>query len=383
MPKRCSPNDITKIRDQLHQADPRGDLPYDLRWAVRTLHGEEVPAPEVLAEELVVALMDELVAKRSTAILDRLARLPHKVVAKTARAGLHRLRSQKVEIEVPPPAPEAHAGTGLLAAAPSLQGAVTMYDVRMQRVIWLMHDAPRGIVAHQARVSAEHGLLDFDAFSTTRRKFKQLQARIAEKMTTARVEPAVARWLIDDAARRAQLAGRGLPAGYARALQTLGPPPGGEHPALAVTPVSVPDDQLRQLFELRELAAWLPEQDFLRSLALRLEEVATSRIVVDDQQRRAQLAAAIERAVAEYHTSDRCRVCRQLLLDTTHLLAAAGRRNDASRVRAAAEIYTRPVEQIATHPLPRFFLERVVNPQTLEPSPPAAAKSEAGLILPG
>jgi hypothetical protein len=381
MPKRSSPNDITKIRDQLQQADPKSELPYDLRWAVRTLHDEEAPPPEVLPDELISALTDELVARRSTAILDRLARMLHKGVAKSARAGLHRLRSQKVEIEIPAPAPEVHAGTGLLAAATSLQGAVTMYDVRMQRVVWLMHDAPRGIVAHQARVSAEHGLLDFDSFSTTRRKFKQLQARIAEKMTMARVEPSVARWLIDDAARRAQQAGRGLPAGYSRALQTLGAAPSGDHPALTVTPASVPDDQLRQLFQLRELAAWLPEQDFLRSLALRIEEVATSRIVVDDQQRRVQIDATVERAVVEYHTPERCRVCRQLLLDTTHLLAAVGRHDDAARVRAAADVYSRPGGEVAAHPLPRFFLERVVNPQTRAAAPSSETGNEGGLIL--
>jgi hypothetical protein len=381
MPDRPSANDIAKIRAQIVSSSLDAELPYDLRWAVRALQGVQAPPPEVLGPELVTALTEELVARRAVELLDRLARTPHKAVAKAARTGLHRLRSQKMEVEIPAPPPEQHGGTGQITAGQSLQGVVSMYDARLQRVVWMTHEAPRGILLHQARISAEHGLLDFEAFSTTRRKFKQLYAKIGERMTVAKVDPQIARWLIEDASRRGQEAKRGIPDGYARASQMLGPAPQADHPALAIAPAAAGEELGPRLFGMRELAAWLPDQDFVRSVALRLEEVATSRIVIDDRQRQSQLASALDRAVGEYHTAERCRTARRLLLDTTHLLASVGRLEDAALVRAAADIYAQPPEKVAADPLPRLFLERVLAPRRPKPAEEAEPVTAEGVIV--
>jgi hypothetical protein len=382
--KRSVVDEAVKIRGQLKEADPAaGGLAYDLRWAARTLAGEEVAPPEVLAEELLLALTEELAERKRGDTLTRLASSSHRSVAKAARTGLHRLRSHKVGVDVPVPAPEPHTGTGLLAVS-TTRGLVTMYDGRGERAIWLAAPSAKGIYLHQGRISAANGLLDFETYSSTRRKFRKLVEQVRTRMVAEYVETAVAHWFIEEAAQRGQRAQRGLPEGYAAASQLLGPPPEGEHPALGITAAAVSDETLLDLFQERALGSWLPESDFVRRVLLRLQEVATSRLLVSASQGTEQLSAVLGRAVEEYHTAQRCATARRILLDTAHLFAAGGCGDKAALARAAADVYEGPRGQVVTHPFLRRFIERALPAQPRGGGPPPEAKTtEGGLIMPG
>jgi hypothetical protein len=381
--KRSGDDEIRRLREDLARAEgSTSDLPYDLRWAKRVLLGEEVAAPEVIREEVVEALVGELVSRTEAAILSRLAGGSQRAVAKAARTGLHRLRSHKVSVTLPAPAPEQATprGTGLIEEESTPRGLLGPYDTRGQRPIWLALPSARGLLLHQAKVSAEHGLIGFESYSTTRRKFRTLRERLAEMMAIAEVEGTVAHWFIEDAARRCQQIQHGLPEQYAAASQLLGAPPGGEHPALSLEPPPGTPD-LRAILELRALAAWVPDQRFMERLVLRLQEIATSRIVVDERQRAVQSAAAIESALDEYLSEQRCQASQRILLDSAHLLSLLGDPAAASLTRAAADLFGGARKELLVHPLLRAWIDRVLKPvRDREPRP--EQRSEGGLILP-
>jgi hypothetical protein len=371
--------ELSRLRERLRASLPPDDLPYDLRWARRVLEGEEAAPPEVVRDDVVAALTEELVERLQSDVLTRLAASGHKTVSKAARTGLYRLRSQKVAVEVPSPMEPPRTGSGLLQEA-ELTALLTMYDSRGQRLIFLGMPASKGILLHQARISSAHGLLDFETYSSTRGRYHQLVQRVREQMLAGEVSRAQAHWFVEEAARLSRQKARGIPEGYAAASQLLGAPPPGEHPALAIAPAQAGPEELVALLEERALSLWVPERAFLRKLDLQLQEVATSRIVVDERQRSAQMAAVIERSVAEYHTPDRIAAARRLLLDTAHLLSLVG--GPADRVRQAADLYLQPAEQLCTHPLPRAFLQRLIR-RAQDREPPPERRSEGGLLLPG
>ncbi len=387
MSKKRGDDEIRRLREQLVAASSAegsaaSELPYDLRWARRVLLGEEAVAPEVLREEVAEALCDELVARTESAILTRLAGDAHRTVAKTARTGLHRLRSHKVSVAMPPPSEAAPRGTGRIEEEIAARGILGSYDTRGQRPIWLATPSARGFLLHQARISSEHGLIGFESYTTTRKKWKALAARLSEMMLVAEVEGELAHWFIEEAARRCQQLQHGLPERFVAASQLLGPPPEREHPALALEPGGGPEELLALLDE-RSLAAWLPEQRTMERLVLRLNEIATSRIVVDDRQRAAQSSAAIERAIDEYFSEERCQASRRLLLDTAHLLAIVGQPATAAAARAAAELFAGPRAALLAHPLPRALFDRVLSPARDRAGGAPERRSEGGLILPG
>lgn len=381
-PKRPKDSEIRKIREQLQGATASSDLPYDLRWALRILLGEHVATPEVVRQEVMLGLTEELVSRKDIAALTWLAKQSHREASKSARTGLHRLRSQKIEIEIPINAPEETSGTGLTLEA-ELKSLITMYYGQEQRAVWFSQEAPRGIYIHQAIISAEHGLVDFKSLSSTRKRFRQHAKRIRNSMTAELVDADLARWFIEDAARRCQEAEHGLPEAYVRSSQLLGSIlPRTEHPALAITPAQTAPTHLNEILEWAELKSWLPERLFLQRLFLRIQEVSTSRIMLNEQQRTEQKNEILIRAIGEYFTPQRCKSARQILLDTAHLLAIGGKMNQAALVRAAAEVFAQPPERVVDHPFPRSFIERFV--QRKEAPPEEADEpttSDEGLII--
>jgi hypothetical protein len=123
---------------------------------------------------------------------------------------------------------------------------------------------------------------------------------------------------------------------------------------------------------------------------LQLQEVSVSQLMIDDQQRQAQLVGVLDRALEEYFTDDNRDAAGQLLMDTAHLLACQRREQDAGLTRAAADVFQLPTERLLVHPFARRFLERLI--QMASPQQPAEGpaeepqeeerRTEGGLILP-
>jgi hypothetical protein len=385
------PKDIARIR-QLLAADtvPDEHASADLIWARKRLAHDPAPPPgEAVRPEVAYALVEELAQRREADPLAELAKLQHRTISKAARTALHRLRSQKVEVDVPAQ-DERSTGTGQ-PIQQGIQSLVTIYDGRWERLVWIGQDAPSGVLIYQCRVSALSGLIDFRAGSTTRREFRGRARSIRLELGGEMLETPTALWFVEDAARRSRTSGRSLPDAYAKASQTMGEVAQGDHPGLAVASSGCSASRMLELLELQELRFWSPDDTFLRQIQLKLDEVATSRLVINPGQRQQQIDTILERAMTQYYTPERCEACRQLLLDTAHLVGLKG--TAAADLRAAADLFDQPPARVAAHPFARGFIERLMRPGAHESEGGASGSGSdangeddgggSGLIVPG
>ncbi|MCC6749451.1 MAG: hypothetical protein IT371_17435 [Deltaproteobacteria bacterium] len=366
------------MQERLQQ--PRGESawPADLAWAHEVTRGELAAPPTEVDEEVVQALLAELLVRERTEHLAWLAGLPHRGVAKAARTALHRLRSQKVAVEVPVPAEAALPSAPAPSEGEALAGMVSMYDGHGQRLVWLAEPGRKGLLLHWARASARTGLLEFTTGRVNRRTLRQDLQALQKQVSAVPVTADEARWFIHDAARRCEALGRGLPSTFLRASSLLGPAPRTPHPALTLPATQVSEEKLLALFELRELRAWVPESEPLRRLMLKLQELATSRLVISDEVRAEQVRALVDQAVADYFTVERCAAARTVLLDTAHLLAAQGRSEEALAARGAAELFVHPGPEVGASAFARKHVERVLPPDLHVGSSPRAEQPAAG-----
>lgn len=212
---------------------------------------------------------------------------------------------------------------------------------------------------HRARVSWRGGLLELKTGTTTRREYRNVLRDLEQReLMTARCDEAAASWLLQAAARQTKELGRGLPEGYLLASRLLTGKRDAPHPALAIA--SDPSELL-ELYERPELfIGWMPEEDAMQKLALRLQEIATSTILVDETQRRQQATEALEAAAAEHFADERARDdTRRFMLDLAHLLALRESPRDAARVRAVVDLFESA--DVVEHPFARRFFERFID----------------------
>ncbi|HET7825180.1 MAG TPA: hypothetical protein VFK90_07590, partial [Anaeromyxobacter sp.] len=123
-----------------------------------------------------------------------------------------------------------------------------------------------------------------------------------------------------------------------RFLAHLGPAPALEDPAAALPPLS-PDDERdalaasAKLHDLPLLKGWIAEEEFLRGVAAKIDEVLVSPLYIDERQRNEQLARVVADAVEAYFDAPRrARLSPRLFAVAAHLEA----RGDAAHARAAA-----------------------------------------------
>ncbi len=353
---------IEKIREQiLRKEKSNGSDSADITWAKKVLDGEDASPPgDAVRPEVIQALCSELLKQEAAESLARLATKDHKPVSKAARTALHRLRSKKIEVEVPAQNQSLPTGTGQ-AIQQAIPSVVSIYDGRWERLVWLGLDIPSGVQVYQTRISAIHGLMDFRTGITSRRDYRSRTRKILKDLGGTVVESDLAIWFINEGAKQSSKNKRELPVQFIRASQQLVANPSLEHPGLSVQPTGVDTHHLGELFDLPELRYWYPEMSAVRRLTLKLDEVSTSRLIVDDKQRLEQMNAAIDRGVKEYFNAKRAEASYRLLLDTAHIILTQGKEKRAAEVRAAADLFLLSKEQIAAHPFPRQFMARVVQ----------------------
>jgi hypothetical protein len=159
-------------------------------------------------------------------------------------------------------------------------------------------------------------------------------------VTTAEVPKDWARHLIAAAEEEGVRNGFSPPPAYVEALRILGPaplnpprPPGDEidlpaeeEAAQAQAGGSLYGDPL--------FAAWIPEEEDLRAFALKLDEIAVSRLYLDDGQKKQAMYQAAEDAAAAYFTPLRRSRYARRLLEMAHVLRSE-RRMEMARIALA------------------------------------------------
>jgi hypothetical protein len=337
----------------------------------------DAPPPRSLDPDLARAVCDLLAARGDAERLSRLAVEGDKPLAKAARRGLHALRSRGAAVAVPRPAARPEPLVPRAEVEPEVDSVVSMIDPRGERGVWLCQRDPvkGGVAVYQTVLSDTQGVVELLAGHATRKGYRDLVRDLtaSAEFTAVRAPSAYARWLLAQATRRSQEAGRALPAGFAQVRADLGPvEPPPEHPALTLWPQAQALDEaaLARLFdEIRELRGWIPDEDTVRAAALKLAEVDESRLLVDERQKAAARQDVLERAIAAYWTKERRALYRERLLDTAYLLHLAARDDDGRTVRAAAEAFAPATADAPPNAFMRRLFERVLR---TEGAPPAA-----------
>lgn len=362
--------------------------------AARVVHGIAKASPEEAADlpaPLAVAAARAALAASRPDVLAALAVHREKEVAKEAKRGLHILKARGVAVpEVALPAPPPPAAP---PPEPPLAAYATAIDDRGEQVVWLPRAVPgKGIEVAQVVVSDVEGVLDAQIGALGRKEWRQLAKDLLGKgaaMGVGEIDRGRAHALVAAARRRNDERGKPAPDAADRFLAHLGPAPALEDASAALPPLS-PDEERDalaasdKLHDLPLLKGWIAEEEFLRAVAAKIDEVLVSPLYIDERQRNEQLARVVADAVETYLDAPRrALLSPRLFAVAAHLQA----RGDAAHARAAAAAARALASgaPAASIPFARLLVEKAfppAGPSTPGPAPEPSAPESPLIVAP-
>jgi hypothetical protein len=319
-------------------------------------------------------------------ILAALAAHPDREVAKEARRGLHLLKSRGVAVPEPArPVPARRAEEP--APEPEPPCYASTVDGHGERALWISRTVPgKGVEVAQAVISDVSGLLELQVALLGRKESRGFARDLGEKglaMGIAEMDREEALSLVASARALADSAGRRLPAGADLWLGKLGPT--RPVPDLASRFPPLPEEEEREalaasggLHELPMLRGWLADEEVLKGLAGRLDEIMVSPLYLDEQQRAERAAGTVAETVEGWLDESR----RQRLASRLFAVAAQlGRAGDPDRARwaAAAARALAAGAPAARIPFARLLVEKAFPAAAAAAAP--ADKRDGALIV--
>lgn len=293
-----------------------------------------------LPEMLALALVHAAGRASHQDVLIELAQGQSRAMAKEAKRELHRLKQKGVQVQEVRP-----QGDAVLKPLPEVEAPpcyASSIDAYGERAVWWTRPARQGVEVVQVVLSDVKGILAADALGVSRRSFRELVKRMPRQtaVTTVEIPKDHARQLIADAEARGARNGFSPPPSYREALRILGPAP-SLPPRPPGESIELPDPQAHRmdgasLFEDPLFAAWIPEEDALRSFALKVDEISVSRLYVDAAQRQQAFERAADDAAQQYFTAQRRGIYARRLVEMAHVLAQESRIDAARRALAVA-----------------------------------------------
>ncbi len=359
---RVAPDDVARAREKIDSATA----------------AEIGGLPEMLALSLVHA------AGRGARqdVLRDLAVSPLKVLAKEAKRELQKLKQKGVQVQEIRPQGEAILKPLPEAEAPSCYAS--SIDAYGERAIWWARPARQGVEVVQVVVSDLKGILAADALGLSRRSYREFVKRLPRSnvVTTAEIPKDHARQLIAEAEAAGARNGFAPPESYGTALRMLGPAPETPPPSPASAIELKAEEELPHqlagaaLFEDPLFMAWIPEEDELRSFALKVDEIAVSQLYIDKTQRQQAFERTAEDAALAYFTPQRRALYAKRLLEMAHVLNQTGR-TDAARTALAV---SRALGNDATNPFCRALFTHALQGR-LEQAPKEAPPAQPGTLV--
>ncbi|MBI5549274.1 MAG: hypothetical protein HY901_35765 [Deltaproteobacteria bacterium] len=401
MSKSKSAQGSRRVLDRLRSHEPANVLASELgvkdsevaaaRELVRHIGEHQAVAAGQLPDQLAQAVVEAAVQIEHAAFLKAVAEQGAKGAASAARRGLSILRSKGIEIEL------AQSGQPVFKAEAShpddLACFISTCDTNGDRALWVPRAIRGGLQLVTALISDVRGVEHVVTDEVSRKSFKRLREELLERagphgITLIEIPPARARGYL---AKARALTPNGLSIDQEAQLSSLlGDPKDATSPAYAEPPLPAEQEARRlaeggQLFEEREVKPWIPDADAVRSLALKLDEISTSALYVDEVQRREQVAVEVDRAVVGYFDATRRSRYSQRLFELMEAFRAQKRGDAAERAGAAARALAGT--QIASTAIPfcRQMFEKLLlalRPGSGAPAP-APAPTAQGLIVPG
>ncbi|MBX5482742.1 MAG: hypothetical protein IRZ16_13015 [Myxococcaceae bacterium] len=353
-------------------------------------------AVSALPEPLALEVLDAAVKARSATLAEKLSTSPNKALAKAAKKALYRLRSMGVAIPekrsepvaAPTPAP------AFAAAAPaSLVSAITGTG---ERALIVGRPVRGRIETAQIVIADEHGIVHLGLNELSRGKYDKLLRDAHRPGAPSAIEISFeeARALVAEGAGINLRTRTPYPEGLEAVLRHLDLTPNETPPAV---PPPKEGDQAEvvhgaALHDEPEIAQWLPPVDDLKRLALKVQEIATSPLYLDDAQRAAQLRLAIQSAAEGFLTEERRQLYGRRLWWMADFFARSGRPKSAAIARAEARRLFHAAPGVFSPFVLRMF-EKVLTLSGMGPKlpppespaerpPPGEKRSPGGLILP-
>jgi hypothetical protein len=314
----------------LEAAAVSGDAPPDERLGPLLDGPEGVALADALGEVAGEATA-RLLAERAAACTDR-------VLRKALRRALFRLGQRGVAVPAPELPPQSPAVGG-----PELEGFVSAFDGRGDRLIWLVRpQASGGLLLLAAEVNEPEGLRDVRLVEPSRKEMRAARERLQQDtgLRLVAVDWRVLDALVVEAHQRAGAPDRQrdylrlrprLVSAPPQAPQELRsvlarPPTDDERPGLLADPAD--------LLALPELRTWWPRPEAAAPFVEEIAAVRDSPLVLGRMQQEERLAEVLDRAAAALFPSA---VIARRLEGTAYVLAETGRVPAARQALAAAQ----------------------------------------------
>jgi hypothetical protein len=334
-----------------------------------------------LPEMLSLALVHAAGRASRQEVLVELATSPARTLAKEAKRELQKLKQRGVQVQEIRP-----QGEPVLKPLPEGEAPVcyaSSIDAYGERAVWWSRPARQGVEVVQVVLSDLKGILAVDALALSRRSWREFVKRLPRQnvVTSAEIPRDHARQLIAEAEAAGARNGFSPPRAYGEALQLLGPAP-ERPPASPGRAVELPDELAHQLagaalFDDALFISWIPEEDELRRFALRVDEIATSKLYIDAKQRQQAFEHAADDAAANYFTPQRQALYAKRLVEMAHVLASE-KRVDAARTALAV---AKALESGTANPFCRALFTHALEGR-LEEKAKEPQVTPSGLVTP-
>lgn len=323
-------------------------------------------------------------------LLHRLAsKTSSKTILKSIRKSIFRLKTQGIDVqEIGDSSPAVFRPP---QAVPS-EGFVSSLDPTGTRFVWLVRpQLPQGVMVFHALVSDTQGMVDFQSFEASRKKFHQYLEEFGKNVPWEIVgaAPDYCLGLMNEAAEINQRKEQTPPGDFLQGRALM-----GNSPPLPLKPLiyqflneeewkgrSDLLDRSPSLFQLSYFQDWFLEEEEEKKYLGLLKEASESPLVLPPYQKEGRFIDIYRQAVSELFDPGRKSLYRRRLEEMAYFLWKTGKESDAQLCLVAALGMETEGGVLSTHP---FLLELVKRTLTarLEEEAKKKAKEADFLIKP-
>ena len=323
-------------------------------------------------------------------LLQRLAeKSSSRAVLKNVRKSIFRLKSQGLEVdEVRDASPAAFHPPQPIPA----EGFLSTLDGTGTRMVWLVRpQPPRGVAAFHALITDSQGIMDFQAFETSRKKFHEYVEEFRKQAPWEIVEadPEYCLGLMIEASELHSKKGETPPGDFLKWKTLMGSPP-----AVPLRPLihlylkeeewknrSDLLDRTGSLFENPSFQSWYLEEEEAKKYLTLLKEASESRLVLTPYQKEGRVIEIYRQAVEELFTRERRALFHRRLEEMAYIFWKMEKENEAQMSFVAALGMETEGGILSIHP---FLLELVKRSLTalLEEETKKQSKESDLLIKP-
>lgn len=367
----------------------------DLAGSLDPRRAKEV---EGLPEPLTLALLEAAVRSENVSFAEAVATSSSKSVTKAAKKAIYRLRSRGVAVPEARPAPSASATPQVESPEP-LPGVLSPLTGDGERAVVLARTVRGRFETAHLVLSDEHGVTQFELLESSRSGYRAVLRDLKnKKIPGVAVTMDEARNQVARAVARNIETNTPFPQGLDDVLRRFGISPTS---ASIIIPPPLPEDAALasnggKLHEEPEIRAWLPPMEQLRLFVLKMDEIAQSKLYINEAQRAEQARHLVHSMARYFLTPEISKLYARRLWEMADYFDRTDRAMPATWARAEARLLCHAAEDRLS-PFAEQFFDKVVelsrqasageelpepSAQTGSAPPERERRSPGGLILP-